>query len=244
VSQSFSGWEATQVSQQPPANGTASLYLDVENMNLRLDTETLYNVCGQYTDLSSVKVSVIVSVATKRITIFYDTRIITPCTSHTPAGMNCTYWVIDDMPSVDFVRNFTEQALHQQQVTRDSDTGFNKFEFTLDPSILPLPDASGNFVVTVSMDDDSVLRKLEVDGELSMPQIMQKCGLICQIASAFMSRHATAGPPDTTDPFHSPHFTVPPEWGHCHEGSIPRSGNLALERFETLLMRIGQHLQM
>merc|ERR1711904_431488 len=135
---------------------------------------------------------------------------------------------VDVMPSPDIVRDLMRQQLQKQKVTKDSDSGFNKIQHTFDPSIVD-PNATGNFLITVEMDDSSVLQKVVVDGDLTAPAPVNE-------KVQFTANDAKATKPDAS------HFTVPKEWGVCHPTASFASGNPALQRFETMLNVIVQHI--
>jgi len=204
------------------ANGTVSIFLDADKMNLRVDVVDSATVANE---TITAKASAILSVCDKKVTAFVSAN--NPFDPPHPVK-NCTSKVIDQMPSGDLLKGLIKQELQAQQVTRDSVSGFNKIQHTFDPSVVN-PKAKGNFLIIVEMDDGSVLREVVVDGNLSAPeQVNEKV--------QFKATDSKATTPDAS------HFTVPKEWGVCHPAPSFSFENPALERFETLLNVIVQHI--
>jgi len=115
-------------------------------------------------------------------------------------------------------------------VTKDSDTGFKKIQHTLDASKFN-PKVTGTFSITVEMDDKSVLRKVIVDGNVSKPSMLTE------------TFDFTANDTQTQAEIPNPKvFAIPKEWGTCHEQPTLFSGIPAMERFETTLNVVLQHI--
>jgi hypothetical protein len=213
------------------ANGPLDMYLDVDKMNLRLDSTGYSKTDGM--NITATAGSII-SVADKKITLYYNAT--NPFSPSEPL-VNCTSWVINQMPSADLLRSLIKTELGQQAVTKDPHTGFNKIEHTLDASILPInPQPHGNILFAVEMDADSVLQKAQIVGNLTQPASIDANAIYTS------SKDSTkAGTPDAK------WFTVPAEWGPCHEGKPPglplKSGIPALEHFEIMFNVIEQYIR-
>lgn len=212
------GSKSVKITPQP-----FSLYIDADKMNVRVEANGKVSDPKDKID-ATLELKAIASVGDKKVTLFRNTTI---SGKH---DLNCTYFIIAEMPDAKTIKAFIELALQQQPVSRAAD-GNKQMVISKDLSKdVKGKEVKGNVTATVELGDDNVLRQVDSDVKLAEPMEITEKGTMA-------ATDHKAGAPDDSK------FVVDKTWGKCTEGKIP-NGTLPMDLFDGLSPSINLPLQM